>query len=124
MKTLVNMLPLIESAANILIPIAFAILVPILVKLIRSKLGADEQRILKSAVEAAFWGVEKVSRKTETKVDDKVGDGLKLLSDGLGRAPTSEEERLAKVWFDEMHEKKKRGIYPNSLSLADPKRRG
>lgn len=118
MKTLTELLPLFESVANILIPLIFAVLIPIVVKLIKSKLGSDQQRILRSAVEAAFWGVEKVSRKTDTKVDDKVATGLKVLGDSLGRPPTSEEERLAKMWFDEMHEKKKRGIYPNSLSLA------
>ena len=75
--------------------------------------------MIKLAAETAYWGVEKLSRKTDTKLDDKVAEGLKELTSALGRKPSKKEVVLAKSFFNELHEKKKKGILPGSLSLSD-----
>jgi hypothetical protein len=117
MKTFIELLPLIEAIANVAVPILIATLVPVATKVLKSKLDKDQQAALKAGVEAAYWGVEKLARKTDTKLDDKVGEGLKKLSDQLGRDPTYDEINKAKSWWDELHEKRKRGFLPSLESL-------
>jgi len=117
-ETIIKLLPLIETLVNILLPLVIAVLVPLIVKLAKTKLDNDQRKILRAAVEASYWGVEKLSRKTENTIDDKLAEGLDGLARSLGRSPTDKEVAIAKTWFDEMHEKKLNGIYPGSLSLS------
>lgn len=121
MNEIAKYLPLVEAIANVALPVIFSVMVPVVVKLSKTKLDKEQQKLLRSSVEVAYWTVEKINRKTETKVDDKVEAGLKELKEALGREPTDHEKASAIRWFNEIHEKKKLGMILGALNPMNKK---
>ena len=100
-------LELLGMVGNIGLPIAITLALPWLIKLLRAKLNNEQEITLSKIAEGAYFAIEKMARKSENKIDDKVAEALKVVSEELGRKPKPKEENIILRAISVLHEKKK-----------------
>ena len=87
-------LELLGMVGNIGLPIAITLALPWLIKLLRAKLNNEQELTLSRIAEGAYFAIEKMARKSENKIDDKVAEALKVISEELGREPKPKEKNV------------------------------
>ena len=103
-----------EVAVNVAWPIIL-ILIPILVSVVWKSMKTKEAKeTFSSAIDTAYLVVSQMARKTETKIDDKVGEALKIVSDLIGRELTEPEKKAASSELKAKHEVTK---FPDLLNI-------
>lgn len=100
-------LELLGMIGNIGLPIVITMALPWLIKLLRAKLNNEQELTLSRIAEGAYFAIEKMARKSENKIDDKVAEALKIVAEELGREPKPKEKSIVLRAMSILHEKKK-----------------
>ena len=100
-------LELLGMVGNIGLPLVITMALPWLIKLLRAKLNNEQELTLSRIAEGAYFAIEKLSRKSENKIDDKIAEALKVVADELGREPKPKEKNLILRAIGVLHEKKR-----------------
>ena len=87
-------LELLGMVGNIGLPIVITLALPWLIKLLRAKLNNEQELTLSRIAEGAYFAIEKMARKSENKIDDKVAEALKVIAEELGREPKPKEKNV------------------------------
>ena len=103
-------LELLGMVGNIGLPIVITLALPWLIKLLRAKLNNEQEITLSRIAEGAYMAIEKVSRKSSNKIDDKIAEALKVVAEELGREPKKREKNVVLRVMNIIHEKKKNGF--------------
>jgi hypothetical protein len=100
-------LELLGMVGNIGLPLVITMALPWLIKLLRAKLNNEQELTLSRIAEGAYFAIEKMARKSDNKIDDKVAEALKVVAEELGREPKPKEKNIILRAFGIFHEKKK-----------------
>lgn len=100
-------LELLGMVGNIGLPIVITMALPWLIKLLRAKLNNEQELTLSRITEGAYFAIEKLARKSDNKIDDKIAEALKVISEELGREPKPKEKNIILRAIGILHEKKK-----------------
>ena len=100
-------LELLGMVGNIGLPIVITMALPWLIKLLRAKLSNEQELTLSRIAEGAYFAIEKVARKSDNKIDDKIAEALKVVAEELGREPKAKEKNIILRAISVLHEKKK-----------------
>tara|TARA_R110000751_G_scaffold20073_2_gene59246 strand:- start:8362 stop:8694 length:333 start_codon:yes stop_codon:yes gene_type:complete len=104
-------LELLGMVGNIGLPMVITLALPWLIKLLRAKLNNEQELTLSHIAEGAYFAVEKMARKSDNKIDDKVAEALKIISEELGRNPKPKEKNIILRAIGVFHEKKKGSVW-------------
>ena len=104
-------LELLGMVGNIGLPMVITLALPWLIKLLRAKLNNEQELTLSHIAEGAYFAVEKMARKSDNKIDDKVAEALKIISEELGRNPKPKEKNIILRAVGVFHEKKKGSVW-------------
>ena len=105
-----------ETVGNVIWPlilIALPIVTLVVMKQLKSK---EAKQLFSTAIDTAYLVIHQVSRKTETKIDDKLEEALKVMKETLGRDLTVRETKEATVKLKAKHEARK---FPNLLNIKE-----
>lgn len=108
-------LELLGMVGNIGLPIVITMALPWLIKLLRAKLNNEQEITLSRIAEGAYFAIEKMARKSDNKIDDKIAEALKVVSEELGRQPKAREKNVILRTISVLHESGKK----NSLRLMN-----
>ena len=100
-------LELLGMVGNIGLPIVITMALPWLIKLLRAKLSNEQELTLSRIAEGAYMAIEKMSRKSANKIDDKIAEALKVVAEDLGRQPKAKEKNIILRTLGILHEQKK-----------------
>ena len=108
-------LELLAMVGNIGLPIVITMALPWIIKLLRAKLNNEQEITLSKIAEGAYFAIERLARKSDNKIDDKIAEALKVVSEELGRAPKPKEKNVILRTISVLHESHKK----NSLRLIN-----
>lgn len=100
-------LELLGMVGNIGLPLVITMALPWLIKLLRAKLNNEQELTLSKVAEGAYFAIEKLARKSDNKIDDKIAEALKVVAEELGRDPKPKEKNIILRAISVLHEKKK-----------------
>lgn len=96
---IVEILRLLDAAANVVLTVAGPVLALLLGKWVRANVDDRHRQDLRVVAGGIYWAVERFGRTGELKSADKLAKALRLLDDELGRPATEAERRQAVgVW--------------------------
>jgi hypothetical protein len=104
-------LELLGMVGNIGLPIVITMALPWLIRLLRAKLNNEQELTLSRIAEGAYFAIEKMARKSDNKIDDKVAEALKIVAEELGREPKPKEKNIILRAIGIFHEKKRASIW-------------
>ena len=108
-------LELVLMGINFGLPVVITMALPWLIKLLRAKLNNEQELTLSKITEGAYYAVERLARKSDNKIDDKLVEALKVISEELGREPKAKEKNIILRTISVLHESSKK----NSLRLIN-----
>lgn len=87
-----NASTIVHDIFNIAWPIILMLL-PVVTALVLKQIKDDKNKsLLADAVDIAYLVVNQISRKTDTKIDDKIGEALKVIKDQMGKKNLKESD--------------------------------
>ena len=102
-------LELLGMVGNIGLPIVITLALPWLIKLLRAKLNNEQEITLSRITEGAYFAIERMARKSDNKIDDKLAEALKVVSEELGREPKPKEKNAILRTISVLHESQRKG---------------
>ena len=102
-------LELLAMVGNIGLPMVITLALPWLIKLLRAKLNNEQEITLSRITEGAYFAIERMARKSDNKIDDKLAEALKVVSEELGREPKPREKNVILRTISVLHESQRKG---------------